>query len=204
MFGTDTARRGRAWLGLTLTALALAAVVGASPAAAGLGISCPDPTAQTFRDWSDYANYAFLPDGGFEAGAAGWTLAGGAKVVSGNERYYLHGTGDRASLMLPSGSVATSAPMCIGLLSSKMRFVVAGAPGAHVKVQIVYRGPVSSVLGVFDGGTVTSNGTWQPSPQMSMLGGVLPLLTQSVQFRFIASGGTAQIDDVYLDPWKIT
>jgi hypothetical protein len=35
-----------------------------------------------------------------------------------------------------------------------------------------------------------------------MLGGVLPLLTSSVSFRFTAVGGAASIDDVYLDPMK--
>jgi hypothetical protein len=37
-----------------------------------------------------------------------------------------------------------------------------------------------------------------------MLGGFLPLLTQSVQFRFVALSGAVMIDDVYLDPWKKT
>ena len=37
-----------------------------------------------------------------------------------------------------------------------------------------------------------------------MLGGLLPLLTQSVQFRLVATAGTPQVDDVYLDPWKVT
>jgi hypothetical protein len=35
-----------------------------------------------------------------------------------------------------------------------------------------------------------------------MLGGVLPLLTSSVSFRFTAVDGAAAIDDVYLDPMK--
>ena len=35
-----------------------------------------------------------------------------------------------------------------------------------------------------------------------MLGGVLPLLTASVSFRFTTSGGSVAIDDVYLDPMK--
>jgi hypothetical protein len=36
-----------------------------------------------------------------------------------------------------------------------------------------------------------------------MLGGTLPLLTSSVQFRFSApyEGGAFRIDDVYLDPF---
>jgi hypothetical protein len=196
-------KRGRAVLVLTLAALPLTLTFGASSAGAGLGVACPNPTSQVFRPWSDYAWYAVVPDGGFEAGAAGWRLASGAKVVAGNEPFYLRSSTDRSSLLLPAGSTATSPPMCIALLSSKMRFVVSGQPGSKVRVQVLYRGLLSNLLGVFDGGTVESNGQWAPSPEISMLGGVLPLLTQSVQFRFVSVSGTARVDDVYLDPWKI-
>jgi hypothetical protein len=124
--------------------------------------------------------------------------------VTGNERYYLHSPSDRTSLLLPAGSTATSPPMCISLLSSKMRCVLGGKPGANVKVQALYRGPLSNLLGMFDGGTVKSSGTWTPSTEIPRLGGVLPLLTTSVQFRFLTSGANAQIDDIYLDPWEAT
>lgn len=194
-------------LGASLAALlilTLAFMVGAKPAAAGLGVACPDSLSQPFRPWSDNANYKLLPDGGFEAGASGWTLSGGAKVATGNDPFFLHSRSDRSSLLLPAGSTATSPPICISLLSSKMRFVIGGKAGAKISVQVLYRGAVSSLLGVFDGGTVTSTGSWAPSSQISMLGGVVPLLTTSVQFRFVASNATAQLDDVYLDPWKAT
>ena len=196
------ARRVRAFLTLVLVTLPLALAFGASSVEAGLGIACPDPTTQAFRAWSDYAQYAQVPDGGFEAGASGWKLAGGAKVVAGNEPFYLRSTGDRWSLSMPAGSTATSPPMCISLLSSKMRFVAGGSKGS-VKVQVLYRGLLSSTLGILDGGTVGSSGEWAPSPAVSMLGGVLPLLTQSVQFQFVATSGSIRVDDVFLDPWKI-
>jgi hypothetical protein len=83
-----------------------------------------------------------------------------------------------------------------------MRFVARGDTGAKVKVQIIYRGLLSSVLGILDGGTYSVGGSWKPSPQLGMLGGVLPLLTSSVQFRFTAVNGAVAIDDVYLDPMK--
>ena len=200
-----TAVKGTIWLFAT-AALAAAVVFGgtATPARAGLGISCPDPLAQPFAPWGDSASYAFVPDGGFESGAAGWDLSGAASVVADNEPFFVHGNGDDASLRLPAGSSATTPRMCIQLLSSKMRFFVGGPAGSKVKVQVIYRGLLSSVLGIFDGGTVSSNGTWTPSPGISMLGGFIPLLTRSVQFRFVTTAGTAQIDDVYLDPWKVT
>ncbi len=196
-------RRVRGLAALALGALSLTLAFGAASVDAGLGVACPDPTTQPFRPWSDYARYARVPDGGFEAGATGWKLAGGAKVVAGNNPFYLRDPDDRSSLQLPAGSSATSPPMCIGLLSSKMRFVATGSNGSTLRVQILYRGLLSSTLGVLDGGSVDSSGTWAPSPEVGMLGGVLPLLTQSVQFRLVATSGTSHVDDLFLDPWKL-
>jgi hypothetical protein len=85
------------------------------------------------------------------------------------------------------------------VFSGKMRFGARGT-GAKVKVQILYQGVVSSLMGILDGGTYTVGTAWSPSPQVAMLGGELPLLTNSVSFRFTAVGGTVSIDDVYLDP----
>lgn len=195
-------RRARAVVALALVGGTIALAMGAAPASAGLGLSCPSPTSAPFASWSDYANYAFAPDGGFEGGGIGWSLSGGARTVSGNESFYVHANTDKASLSLPAGASATSPPMCISLFSSKMRFLARGNPGAQIKVQVLYRGLLSSVLGIFDGGTISPAVSWSPSPAVGMLGGVLPLLTSSVSFRFTAVGGAAAIDDVYLDPMK--
>ena len=195
-------RRASAVLALGLVGGAIVLAVGTAPASAGLGLTCPSATSTPFASWKDYANYAFAPDGGFESGGSGWSLSGGARAVSGNESYYVHSRTDKTSMSLPKGASATSPGMCISLLSSKMRFLVRGDAGSSVKVQVVYRGLLSSVLGIFDGGTISAGGTWKPSPALGMLGGVLPLLTTSVSFRFTAVNGAAAIDDVYLDPMK--
>jgi len=195
-------RRASAVLALGLVGGAIVLAVGTAPASAGLGLACPSATSTPFAAWKDYANYAFAPDGGFESGGSGWSLSGGARAVSGNESYYVHSRTDKTSMSLPKGASATSPGMCISLLSSKMRFLVRGDAGSSVKVQVVYRGLLSSVLGIFDGGTISAGGTWKPSPALGMLGGVLPLLTTSVSFRFTAVNGAAAIDDVYLDPMK--
>jgi hypothetical protein len=194
-------RRTRAVLIFTLVAGAIALAGTVSPASAGLGLACPDPTGKPFSPWSDYANYVFSPNGGFESGTTDWSVSG-AKVAPGNESFYIHASGDKYSLSMPAGASATSPAMCISLLSGKMRFVARGDSGAKVNVQIVYRGLLSSVLGILDGGTYSVGKSWTPSPQVGMLGGVLPLLTASVSFRFTAVGGSAAIDDVYLDPMK--
>jgi hypothetical protein len=204
-------RRARAFGLLVLATCLVALATAAAPAGAALGISCPYPTSQVFLPWGDLAFYSYAPDGGFERGASGWTLAGGAQVFAGNESFYVNSRSDVSSLALPAGSSATSPPMCVALLASKMRFFVtnAGASSSRLKVQVIYGGglggllsSVGRTLGVADVGYVTADGTWQPSDAISMLGGVLPLFTKYVQFRFVPADGTGQfrIDDVYLDP----
>jgi hypothetical protein len=199
------------FLVLTATLAALSATATTAPANAALGIACPSPTSQPFAPWKDYAAYAYAPNGGFESGSTGWSLAGGAKVVAGNSTLFTHGKGERYSLSLPAGSSATSPPMCISLLSSKMRFFVAnaGSPSSKLKVQVIYGGGVGGLLslvtktlGVSDVGHVTAGSAWQPSPEVGMLSGTLPLLTQYVQFRFVPADHTGSwlMDDVYLDP----
>jgi hypothetical protein len=200
-----------------MAALASAAALTASAAAptahaASLGIACPDPTYQPFTAVDgDRAFYAAAPDGGFENGAAGWTLAGGARVVTGNEPFMVGGAGQSHSLSLPAGSSATSPPMCIGLLSGGMRFFLqnTGAASSDMRVQVIYKGGagallggLGSTLGISDKAVFPGTKTWQASPNFLMAGGLLPLLTQSVQFRFtpLSTGGNWRIDDVYLDP----
>jgi hypothetical protein len=144
-----------------------------------------------------------VTNGGLENGATGWTLTGGATVASGNETFAVHSASDSHSLSLPAGSTATTPPMCIGLLSTKMRFFARNSTdrSAKLHVQAIYRGGLGMVLGIADAGTV-QGAVWHPSAPVSLLGGALPLLTQSVSFRFTPVGSAAgwRIDDVYLDP----
>ena len=201
----SVARGGmRVLLGVAIiAALALSSTARASLIGTGPASYCDTTASQKFSRWGDSSYYASLLNGGFES-YGGWTLSGGARVVSGNESFFVHSNLDKLSLSLPAGATATSPPMCISLLSSKMRFLAKGNAGSKIKVQIIYRGIFSQLLGIFDDGTMSPSGTWNAAPATSMLGGVLPLLTASVSFRFTAVGAAASIDDVYLDPWKGT
>ncbi len=96
--------------------------------------------------------------------------------------------------------------MCFAAGDWHLRFLSVG-PGRRAQLRVSVT--VNSLLGVvsvLDGGTVASDGNWKPSPQVSLLlsnvGGLLT--TKAVSFRFTASDGASQIDDVYLDPWKDT
>src|SRR5215218_7195020 len=100
--------RGKAlgFLMLTATLAVLGGSTNTAPANAALGIACPSATSQAFAPWKDYAAYAYAPNGGFESGSGGWSLAGGAKIVAGNSPFFAHGAGERYSLSLPAGGSA--------------------------------------------------------------------------------------------------
>jgi len=209
---SGTTLRRLAVLAIALCAL-LAATASRADAGDGSLLGCGYTASNPFLRFLDPLPYTLAPDGGFEAGAAGWQLSGGAKVVSGNESFYLSGSGTK-SLQLPAGSSATSPPMCVGLLLPVVRFVSqGGALLSSMKVEAVWRnasGGQSSIVllpGVIGGSTA-----WAPTLPLLQLGGVLNALTLNglttqMSFRFTPKGGllgagTWKIDDIYVDPWK--
>jgi hypothetical protein len=71
--------------------------------------TCDDgPLTQPFARFGDLAHYKLVKGASFERGATGWTLGGGASVVSGNESYYVGGSSHSKSLKLPGGSRAVT------------------------------------------------------------------------------------------------
>jgi hypothetical protein len=191
-------------------ALAAAAFALLAPGTAGAGLlstgtasSCDPNTSQAFEDWGDSSTYRLMPGGSFDSGA-GWTLAGGAKVVSGNEPYALvPGT---HSLLIPAGGTATSPTVCFSFGDLHSRFVVRSTGGSgklEVDVQVK---SLLGLLSILDGGTVSADGTWDPSPKVSaLISNVGSLLTtKAISLRLHASGTGFQVDDVYLDPFRGT
>jgi hypothetical protein len=169
--------------------------------------ACGGTAERPFLPWLDPLSSTLAPDGTFEAGASGWTLAGGARVVAGNEPYAVHGAGETRSLLLPAGSPATSPRMCMGGIRPVFRFFVrsSGTPLSTLRVQVIYRG-LLGVLSVADGGLVGGTPSWQPTLPLGLVGAMLnaPLGTASVQFRISPIGSaSSQVDDLYVDPWVI-
>ena len=198
--------------------LALASVAGASalavPAAnagliSGLGgavlPSC-GATSQPFLQFGDANDYCALSNNDFESGGSGWTLAGGASVVAGNEPWYVAGPGSHA-LDLAPGATATSPSVPISLLDPYFRMFArsAGADG-DLQVQVVFHGLLGNLTGLLNVGEFAPGdyGDWSPSQLVPSLL-ALPLGTTSAQVRFtsLASSGDWQVDDVFVDPWKI-
>ena len=188
---------------VVVVATALASTVGTAKAGliegllgGGCGVNAP-----VFAPWGDWAGYYYAPNGGFENGSAGWTLGGGAQVVTqDNEPWYLAGFGSHA-LQIPSGGSA-SINVCYGLTYPGVRFFAAGQDGpATIHVRVVSRS-LLGVLSVLDGGTFATDQGWDPSPKISTLFSALaaPLGSKSMQLQFTVESGTAQIDDLFVDP----
>ena len=200
-----------------VTALATLCVLGAAGSASAGSLEpildpCGDTLTQPFLPWLDPASYAFAPNGGLESGLAGWSSSGGARVVAGNESYAVHGEGDKFSLSLPAGSSATTSPICIGTLSPTARFFArnTGAPLSTLRVDVLY----TTVLGLRGSAPVdelAGSSSWQPTLPLPVLANVLglPLLnggTTAISLRFTPQGvgGSWQLDDFYVDPYKGT
>lgn len=193
---------------VALLAAALVLVVGATPAQAA---GCPAYSlGKPFLPWLDALNYTLVPNGGLESDSTSWTLTGGARVVAGNEPFRVRASTDAYSLSLPSGSSATTAPMCVQTLDLLMRFfaVNSGSLLSTLKVEALYTDaagtPRAATVGLVHG-----TGQWGPTLPTLVFANVtsLPLVTDgttNVRFRFTPQGllGGWRIDDVYVDPMK--
>jgi len=213
---TVATHRLRTWrLAAALAAAITAAALAAPHAEPGLLLppepvgACDEPSSQVFRPWGDLSYYKLMPGGSFESGSYPWMLTGRAKIVAGNEPFYVTGSRDRRSLFLPSGSSATSPPACFDVGDWHLRFfaVNAGARTSSLRISVVVM-HLLGTLSIVDGGTVSHTGSWEPSPKIGLLVSTLtsPLGGRSISLRFTPTGSNAawRIDDVYLDPWKGT
>jgi hypothetical protein len=201
-------------LAIALAGALCALAFAAQPSHAGVLVesapaSCADaPTARPFLPWLDLASYTKAPDGGFEAGAKGWDLDGGAATVTGNEPYNVSQDNGRTSLRIPAGGAATSPVFCVGLEHPTARFFAKRTGGSllsSLRVDVQFE-DAAGVEHSLPTGVVLSGGTWAPSLPVLIVANLLPLLPGDhtpVTLRFVPQGaGSWQIDDVYVDPFK--
>lgn len=197
---------------LLVTALATAAALAIGPASASAGLlvsSAPDCAAQAldqnFLRWADVASYTPLPGGDFES-ASDWSLSGGAAVGSGNEPYNIaKDLSDTQSLTLPAGASAVSGSICVGIEHPDLRFVArSSSAAASLRVDVLFEDSLGTVQSA-PIGTIAAGSSWGPTPPLPIVVNLLPLLPgerTAVAFKFTASNGTVQIDNVYVDPYR--
>jgi hypothetical protein len=201
----------KVWKGAaTFVAAIVLAGMATAPAHAGLlaqsAGKCPTLSSkQVFRPWLDPAQYVPAPGGTAES-TTGWKLEGGATLVAGNEPWKVAGSGTR-SLALPAGAKATTSAACVGLGHPTMRFFARRTSGtalSTLKVEVLFDG-LGGLVKSLPIGVVLGGSNWQPTLPFPVVANLLPLLPGQmtpVAFRFTAIGGTWQVDDVYVDPWK--
>ena len=188
-------------LGAALAAASTLLVAAAPAHAAGSSpVTCPAPEKLEQPFPNDPAKYFLAPGGDFEKTdiTEDWSLSGGAAATT-----------DAANrpgqfLGVPAGGSATSDQICVGLNYPTLRFYASAASGARLTVQALFRTPdgVSRQLKIAD---LTPGGTWQPTRPVYILANLLALFPNwdgQVKFRFTASGGTVNVDDVWIDPYE--
>ena len=162
---------------------------------------CTGTPAAVFAPWHDNSLYLLAPDGGFEAGGAGWKLSGGANVVSGGDPFALGGSLSKRALSLPSGSSATSPATCIakGMPTLRLTGRNTGAAKSRLLVTVVYGAGGKRVSK--RAGVVTAGRAWSPIKQLSLkLGQVGRATSASFRFTPLDGNGRWQVDSLYIDP----
>lgn len=172
--------------------------------------NCPtETTVQPFGNWGDTDSYFLAPGGSFESSLTGWTVAGGAKLVSGNETYRVNSAKDKSSLYLPSGSAATSPSICVTTSTPDLRLFVlnTGSATSVLNVNMTYTN-LKGLPTTVKVGSLTGGAAWSLSPQVSFLQNIIPLVNSNgqtwVTFTFAPADkiGHWQVDDFYVDPIK--
>lgn len=201
-------------------------VAAATPAPAPAAGKCAEqPTTKAFAKFGDNADYSLAPGGDFESGAAGWTLTGGAKVVSGNENLGVK-SGSR-SLVLPVGAVAVSPEFCVDESHPHFRFAAKPSNSmAGYAAMVTYRdaaGRLKDVQFTSSGDMSWGAGKWAPS-KVSPLATEIPLTETggiaTARISFVSTGnlvavgigfwgkftggsvGTTSVDSLMIDPYR--
>jgi len=203
-------------LAASVAVLAATAPAADAGALASAAVSCSSYTFQypfAPSPWSDYHAYTLAPGGSFETSTwgTGWTLSGGAKRVAGNESWYVHARSDAYSLALPAGSSATTRAMCTASDYPWFRFFLrnTGSAASTLKVEVLWE-DLAGALHATKVANLTAASTWHASDQLHVLMDNLANTSASgtspIALRFTpqGSGGSWQIDDLYVDPYKRT
>lgn len=173
----------------TLLALVASALMSAALFATAASACSYAKGEQVFEAWGDPRLYVLVPDGDFAGGGAGWTLEGGAAVVS-------------ETLSLPAGGSAVSPSLCVSKETPFFRAMARdnGVGGSKLQVEVLYE-DVDTVRNRVVGSD--RQGDWDPTQPLAQNYG---LATQggsdsSVRIQITAVGGGWRVDDFYIDPF---
>ena len=162
------------------------------------------PDEQGVLPWLDPFHYTLAPGGAFES-ASGLTLTGGAKIVAGNESSYVHGTGDKNSVLIPRGGTVTTGAICVGLDKPTVRFF-AKRPSFALLPLLTVEGVYTTKSGATASlplvGVPLAGNSWSLQLPFVTLGSLELGDTTMMRFRIRAVSGDWQVDDFYVDPMR--
>ena len=186
--------RRAAGLAVLLAAVAAGSAQAAPPAATS---ACSQPDyafSQPFAAQRDTNWYTLAPGQSPDSfTGTGWTLTGGAKLVTTTLADGSIGT----VLDLPAGATAVSPSMCVDSEYPDARVTMrqlSNGPGMHVYV--AYTGGKS---GGQSSGNVNGGSTWAASGAFQLHAGNLSGWQQA-QYTFVGDKGDTQVYDFYVDP----
>ena len=196
-----TQNRGGHRTGL-FVALVVLAVLGLAP---GAKAACAPSLSQKFLSWNDQGWYTLAAGGSMES-STGWQLSK-AKVVSGNEPWYVNSRKDSRSMSVPAGASARSPFMCIDTAFPYFRVFArnTGATSSKLKVEVLFKDSTGAIKVLPTAGISSSNSSWMLSGRMGLASGQVAQAADGsaqVAFRFspMDSVGKWQIDDLFVDP----
>ena len=191
---------------LAVALVGLAMLV-AAPVASADSSGCPaQPSSPVFSPFGDSASYSLVPGGNFEGSMAGWTLDG-ASVVNGNEPWDVGNSSDSQSLNISAGGEAVSPSFCVTNAFPNWRFFALsnGGSGWHSGICVsIQWTDQNGNTGEVPVAYLPSGWFSQWEPTRSLMLGALLQDGKTMQVRLVfdaGSGGSWNIDDVYVDPY---
>lgn len=190
-----------------VSAAALAVAAPLASAATSTTTTTTSPCANlsytpVFKAYLDVNNYFLAPDGGFEAGGAGWTLNGSSVVLDGG--LPLTPAADARSLEIPAGATVTSPPICSNENTPTFRFMTKSRSllSGWWSVSVSYlnkNGAKEKVTA-----SRAPYFVWTPTPAIALKTNLIKTDATgwgSVQISITAPSNSAlRIDDLYIDP----
>ncbi|MGA9859064.1 MAG: hypothetical protein WBQ18_14460 [Solirubrobacteraceae bacterium] len=180
-----------------MTTLAVFASTGAALAA------CPSQTVSTpFSQFGDTNNYFLVPGGSFD-GTSPWNLSN-ASLTSGGAP----AGSTSQSLTINAGGSATSQFICVDNTMPSFRFFAnEAASGSDLKIEGVVKTSWGSyTVPVADLADGSVGNAWAPVAPISIGTAQIPVGTTvqaAVRFSVPQGSGSWQIDDVYVDPYRV-
>jgi hypothetical protein len=145
--------------------------------------SCEKRKLETpFKAFKDPMSYWRLP------ATTAWALSPATVLAGGG-------------VTIPAGLSATTPAFCIGIASPTFRFFAHSANRGVVRVEIL-----TANARVITAGRVQLTGSVAPSPVLLLVANALALqsadYSTSIRIRFVTESGTAQLDQLWIDPFK--